>query len=78
MVGGIALLGVVTATLASWLVDRVALGTEAHDQRLTREVTSVREQVARLPTLVEQRDSTRSQRSRPAFRHTPGTARRSG
>ncbi len=35
MVGGIALLGVVTATLASWLVQRVSAETEA-DQAATR------------------------------------------
>lgn len=35
MIGGIALLGVVTATLASWLVERVAAETE-HEQAATR------------------------------------------
>lgn len=43
MVGGIALLGVVTATLASWLVERVSEENEVNDDSLTREVTSLRE-----------------------------------
>ena len=55
MVGGIALLGVITATLASWLVERVADETDAKDDQLAREVASLREQVARLSALIEQR-----------------------
>jgi voltage-gated potassium channel len=49
MIGGIALLGVVTATLASWMVDRVADENEVGDQRtrsqvdvLTAEVRALR------------------------------------
>ncbi len=57
MVGGIALLGVVTATLASWLVERVAEETEANDVQLTREIAALREQVARLAAQMEERDN---------------------
>jgi voltage-gated potassium channel len=53
MVGGIALLGVVTATLASWLVQRVAevsdeeeAATRAQVDALTKEVRALREQLA--------------------------------
>ena len=59
MVGGIALLGVVTATLASWLVERVAEETEASDVQLTREIAALREQVARLSAQMEERDNRR-------------------
>ncbi|GII98751.1 voltage-gated potassium channel [Sediminihabitans luteus] len=52
---GIALLGVVTATLASWLTDRVSeIDDDAHDEtqaqvaELTAEVRALREQIARL------------------------------
>lgn len=55
MLGGIALLGVVTATLASWLVERVseageveATATQAQVAALTDEVRALREEVARL------------------------------
>ena len=57
MVGDIALLGVVTATLASWLVERVAEETEANDVQLTREIAALREQVARLAAQMEERDN---------------------
>ncbi len=60
MVGGIALLGVVTATLASWLVERVAEEADADDDRLTREISALREQVMRLSALVEDRDRSTS------------------
>jgi voltage-gated potassium channel len=49
MVGGIALLGVVTATIASWLVQRVSEVTESEEaatraqvELLTREVAALR------------------------------------
>lgn len=46
MVGGIALLGIVTATLASWMVERVA---EANDS----EQTATRAQIDRLASQIE-------------------------
>ena len=55
MVGGIALLGAVTATLASWMLDRVAeVGEEERDDRAD-EIAALREQVARLADAVEGR-----------------------
>ena len=56
MVAAIAPLGVVTATLASWLVERVSGEAEAHEDRLTGEVAALRDQVARLSALIEDRD----------------------
>lgn len=53
MIGGIALLGVVTATLASWLVERVAgakeeeqAATRAHVDALTSEVRALRAELS--------------------------------
>ncbi|MFT4258848.1 potassium channel family protein [Microbacterium sp.] len=55
MIGGIALIGVVTATLASWIVDKVsvesestAAATEAQVKALHAEVIGLREQIAEL------------------------------
>ncbi|GAA1208045.1 potassium channel family protein [Rhodoglobus aureus] len=48
MVAGIALLGVVTATLASWIVDRVAAQDELSHVATRREVTELTEQVTQL------------------------------
>ncbi|NTW39853.1 MAG: two pore domain potassium channel family protein [Cellulomonadaceae bacterium] len=56
MLGGIALLGVVTATLASWLVERVAeageserAATHAQVEALTAEVQALRTELAHRP-----------------------------
>lgn len=55
MVGGVALLGAVAATLASWLVERVAAETESEEaptraevETLVREIRALRAEVARL------------------------------
>ncbi|WP_255560075.1 potassium channel family protein [Salinibacterium sp. M195] len=48
MVAGIALLGVVTATLASWIVERVAAQDELSHVATRREVTDLTKQVAEL------------------------------
>lgn len=59
MVGGIAVLGVVTASVASWLVETVAEETAAEvdeaEAPLQREVAQLAAQVARLSALLEQR-----------------------
>jgi voltage-gated potassium channel len=47
MIGGIALLGAVTATLASWLVDRVAEETTSNEH-LRREIAALRDEVRSL------------------------------
>ncbi|GHD79855.1 voltage-gated potassium channel [Salinibacterium amurskyense] len=48
MVAGIALLGVVTATLASWIVERVAAQDELSHVATRREVTELTDQVNQL------------------------------
>lgn len=57
LLGGIALLGVITAAVASWLVEavsvKVADETEATDASLRRQVTSLTEQVQRLSDLLD-------------------------
>ncbi len=52
MVGGIALLGVVTATLASWLVERVTEANEAEQAATRAQVADLSAQVASLETLL--------------------------
>lgn len=47
MIGGIALLGAVTATLASWLVERVAEETTS-DEQLRREIAELRAEIRAL------------------------------
>ena len=48
MIGGIALLGMVTATLASWLIDRVR-AVEEESQAVTRQdLTALTQEVAAL------------------------------
>ena len=53
MIGGIALLGVVTATLASWIVERVAerdaeqdAATVGHIRKLESQLAEMREMLA--------------------------------
>jgi voltage-gated potassium channel len=53
MLAGIALLGVVTATFASWLIERVTEDTEATTE-LTEEIAALRQQIADLTVLVRQ------------------------
>lgn len=50
MLGGIALLGVVTATLASWLVQRVAEEDEANQAATRSQVADLTAQIAALRT----------------------------
>lgn len=52
MLGGIALLGVVTATLASWLVERVSEANEAEQAATRAQVASLSAQVASLEQLL--------------------------
>ncbi|MCL1871354.1 MAG: potassium channel family protein [Promicromonosporaceae bacterium] len=53
MVGGIALLGVVTATLASWLVERVAAETEAEEAATRHQVEELADQIRELRAALE-------------------------
>ncbi|WP_295123949.1 potassium channel family protein [uncultured Leifsonia sp.] len=57
MIGGIATLGIVTATLASWIVDRVAQ-TEIDTRSATRgQIKELSAQVAELKTLLEKKSA---------------------
>ena len=58
MLGGIALLGVVTATLASWLVERVAEVEEASRAATRRDVEGLAAEVAALRADLAQRSIT--------------------
>jgi voltage-gated potassium channel len=48
MIGGIALLGVVTATIASWIVERVDARDEEQDAAQVRHIRALEEKVDRL------------------------------
>ena len=50
MVGGIALLGAVTATLASWIIQRVAQDDEANQSATRTQVAELTAQIAALRT----------------------------
>ena len=63
MLGGIAILGTVTATLASWLVQHVA-AEESEAEDLRTEVHRLREEIAQLDT--EQRPSPGTTRHEPS------------
>ncbi|QLQ16879.1 MAG: potassium channel family protein [Micropruina sp.] len=58
MVGGIGILGTVTAMLASWLVDQVAAEAETVETRLADEVASLRAEVAQLSARLRSSDAT--------------------
>ena len=53
MIGGVALLGVVTATLASWLVERVRADNEEEATATRAQVTELTEQVRALTAQIE-------------------------
>jgi voltage-gated potassium channel len=52
MVGGITLLGLVTATLASWIVERVAEEDTANEAATRAQIEGLREEIRRLSNLV--------------------------
>lgn len=52
MVGGIALIGVVTATLASWIVERVAEESSPARAATEEQVGQLRQEVAELEALL--------------------------
>lgn len=54
MLGGIALIGAVTATLASWIVERVSTETAATAAATSEQVESLREELATVRTMLEQ------------------------
>jgi voltage-gated potassium channel len=59
MLAGIALLGVITASLASWLIEQVR-NVEAEAQTATRgDIAELRAEIARLTVAMAQRDGAR-------------------
>jgi voltage-gated potassium channel len=52
MIGGVTLLGVVTATLASWIVQRVAAEDTANQAATWTQIEELREEIRRLAKLV--------------------------
>jgi voltage-gated potassium channel len=55
MLGGIALLGIVTATLASWIVDRVARQDEQAQAATRKQVADLANEVAELKQRIVER-----------------------
>lgn len=53
MIGGITLLGVVTATLASWIVQRVSEEDTAHQAATTAQIEALRDEIRRLADSVD-------------------------
>lgn len=52
MIGGISLIGVVTATIASWIVERVSEGDDANAAATRAQIESLRDEVQKLQTLL--------------------------
>ncbi len=61
MVGGIGLIGVVTATLASWIVERVSLETESNATATKAQVEALRAEIAELKEMIRELRSTSRQ-----------------
>lgn len=55
MVGGLALIGVVTATLASWIVQRVSVEAQEASAATETQVESLRSEIAELKQLLRER-----------------------
>jgi len=55
MLGGVALLGVVTATLASWIVERVAKHEEGSQIATRGEINALAEQITQLQAALDRR-----------------------
>lgn len=52
MLGGVALLGTVTATMASWIVERVSSRDEQSQATTRREVAALSAQIAELKAVI--------------------------
>ncbi|AZZ49088.1 ion transporter [Rathayibacter rathayi] len=63
MLGGIALIGVVTATLASYIVERVTQHDENTDKRIQEQVRELSDQIRQLREELRERDATRLPRT---------------
>ncbi|HET9127136.1 MAG TPA: ion channel [Propionibacteriaceae bacterium] len=59
MIGGIAVLGLTTATVASWLVERVSARDENQLAALSKQVTSLQRQVSELSKLLRDESARR-------------------
>jgi voltage-gated potassium channel len=59
MIGGITLLGVVTATMASWIVQRVSEEDAASDAVTAAEINALRDEIRRLTESVDERHEDR-------------------
>ncbi len=57
MVGGIALIGVVTATLASWIVEKVSLENQSSSAATSAQVDALRDEIAELRRSLDTRSS---------------------
>ena len=65
MIGGIALLGTITATIASWLVQRVAEQDQANQAATRRQVYELSQQVQVLQDLIRAGNGRESRQLRP-------------
>ncbi|MBN9606877.1 MAG: two pore domain potassium channel family protein [Actinomycetales bacterium] len=65
MLGGIALIGVVTATLASWIVERVGTSDAANRTATTAHVDQLQHEIAELRELIERHVVPRAEGSAP-------------
>jgi voltage-gated potassium channel len=63
MIGGISLLGVVTATLASWIVQRVAEEDEANQAATSAQIEDLRAEIKQLSDAVHSNGRERGRRS---------------
>ncbi|WP_163684286.1 potassium channel family protein [Mycolicibacterium gadium] len=70
MIGGISLVGVVTATLASWIVQRVAEEDEANQAATSAQIDELRAEIKRLADTVHNDGS--EERRFPAHTDHPG------
>ncbi|RFZ71161.1 pH-gated potassium channel KcsA [Mycobacterium marinum] len=59
MIGGISLIGVVTASLASWIVQRVAETDSANRAATAAQIDELRTEVRRLAALLREQHSDR-------------------
>jgi voltage-gated potassium channel len=63
MIGGIALIGVVTATLASWIVEKVSDAERTEQESTRSELDLLSANVLALTTLLEEARSSRSRKA---------------
>ncbi|NVN50710.1 potassium channel family protein [Mycolicibacterium hippocampi] len=59
MIGGISLIGVITATVASWIVERVAQEDSANRAATAAQIDDLREEIRQLSARVHTREDTR-------------------